>query len=107
MIPPFPVSALVQSATQALANYSEAINCILDPTIKKEHEHAHLMLEAMLTHAPTAEGSDYVADSINKCTNDNERQQLGIMYRNNLILPCKHRTSHSLNAFNRFLLSQG
>jgi len=83
-------SVLIQAATDALVEYSEFIQDLPNSAFKKAHESAHLMLGAMMTYAPTNEGSDYVATAINKCTSNDELRQLGIMYRDDLILPCEY-----------------
>ena len=69
--------------------YSEKIDSIPDPVIKQEHANAYRMLGAMMKYAPTTAGSDYIASSIEECgDNYGQLQRLGIMYRDNLILPC-------------------
>ena len=55
---------------------------------KLAHENAYRMLLAMLTHAPNQQGRDNIAQAINNCTDDDKRN-LGPMYRDSLILPCE------------------
>jgi len=90
-------SVSVHTAMQALVRYSEKIDDLLDPIINQEHTNAYRILEAMVKYAPTTAGSDNIASSINECETDDQLQQLGIMYRDNLILPCRFRTPYYLD----------